>query len=92
MKPADPEADVAFQVSRWGNGLAVRLTADTARKLSVTEGDFLVGRFSPEGRLVLGAQARALAKADIRRMRQFISSQKAETPPVLSDMRKQTRY
>lgn len=91
MKAAQPGARVGLLVSKWGNSLAVRLPAESAKQLGVGEGDTLVGEIAPDGRLVLSAEARAVGKAEARRMREFLSRQKV-TAPVVADMRRGARY
>jgi antitoxin MazE len=78
-------------VARWGNSLAIRLPADGARKIGVTEGDTLIAEVSPDGRLILEREGRTLGKEETRRLRQHISRQK-QTMPVVADMREKARY
>jgi len=82
---------VGLLVAKWGNSLALRLPAASARQLGVGEGDTLIGEIAPDGRLVLSAEARAVGKAELHRMRQFLARQKP-TVPVVSDMRRGARY
>ena len=82
---------VGLVVSKWGNSLAVRLPAKSAKQLGVGEGDTLVGEMAPDGRLILSAEARAVGKTEIKRMRQFVSRQKL-TSPVVGEMRRSARY
>lgn len=82
---------VGLVVSKWGNSLAVRLPAKSAKQLGVGEGDTLLGEIAPGGRLILSAEARAVGKAEIRKMRDFVSRQKM-TAPVVGDMRRSARY
>ncbi len=82
---------IELTVSKWGNSLAVRLPAESARLIGVAEGDMLVAEVSSDGRLVLAPEGRAIGKAEVRRLRQFIGRQK-ETPPVVADMRQSARY
>jgi antitoxin MazE len=91
MKTAKSNDRVGLLVSKWGNSLAVRLPAESLKQLGVGEGDTLIGEISPEGRLVLSAEARAVGKADTKRMRQFLSRQKM-TAPVVREMRRRARY
>jgi antitoxin MazE len=91
MKAAKSGGRVGLLVSKWGNSLAVRLPAQSARQLGVGEGDTLVGEIASDGRLILSAEARAVGKAQTRRMRAFLSRQKVTTP-VVADMRRSTRY
>jgi antitoxin MazE len=78
-------------VARWGNSLAIRLPAESARKIGVTEGDRLIAEVSADGRLVLEREGRALGREQTRRLRQYISRQK-QTTPVVADMREKARY
>jgi antitoxin MazE len=78
-------------VSKWGNSLAVRLPAESAKKIGVAEGDTLIAEVSPDGRLILAPEGRVIGKAEARRLRQFVSRQK-ETAPVVADMRRKARY
>jgi len=78
-------------VSKWGNSLAVRLPAESAKRIGVGEGDTLIAEVSADGRLVLAPEGRAIGKAESRRLRQFLGRQK-ETAPVVRDMRREARY
>lgn len=78
-------------VSKWGNSLAVRLPAQSAKRIGVGEGDTLMAEVSADGRLVLAAEGRAVGKAESRRLRQFLGRQK-ETPPVILELRRSARY
>jgi antitoxin MazE len=82
---------VGLLVSKWGNSLAVRLPARSARQLGVGEGDTLVGEIAPDGRLILSAEARAIGTVEVRRMREFLARQKV-TAPVVGGMRRGARY
>ncbi len=78
-------------VSKWGNSLAVRLPAESAKRIGVGEGDTLIAEVSADGRLVLAAEGRVIGKAESRRLRQFVGRQ-TETAPVVRDMRREARY
>ena len=78
-------------VSKWGNSLAVRLPAESAKRIGVGEGDTLMAEVSADGRLVLAPEGRAIGKAESRRLRQFLGRQK-ETAPVVQAMRRSARY
>ncbi|MBX9810431.1 MAG: AbrB/MazE/SpoVT family DNA-binding domain-containing protein [Burkholderiales bacterium] len=78
-------------VSKWGNSLAVRLPAESVKRIGVGEGDTLIAEISADGRLVLAPEGRAIGKAESRRLRQFLDRQK-ETAPVVGDMRRGARY
>ena len=80
-----------LMVSKWGNSLAVRLPAESAKRIGVGEGDTLVAEVSADGRLILAPEGRAVGKAESRRLRQFLGRQK-ETAPVVGDMRRIARY
>ena len=80
-----------LMVSKWGNSLAVRLPAESAKQIGVREGDTLVAEVSFDGRLILAPEGRHIRKADARRLRQFLGRQK-ETAPVVGSMRRGARY
>jgi antitoxin MazE len=80
-----------LMVSKWGNSLAVRLPAESAKRIGVGEGDTLIAEVSADGRLVLAPEGRVIGKAEARRLRQFIGRQK-QTAPVVADMRRGARY
>lgn len=82
---------IELVVAKWGNSLAVRLPADSVKRLGVGEGDTLVGEIAPDGRMILSAEGRPVGKAEIRRMREFLECQKV-TAPVVEDMRRAARY
>ena len=91
MKAQKGGERIDLTVSKWGNSLAVRLPADSAKQLGVGEGDTLIGEIGTDGRLILSAEGRAIGKAEARRMREFIAKQN-ETAPVVADMRRGARY
>lgn len=78
-------------VSKWGNSLAVRLPAESAKQLGVGEGDTLIAEVAAGGRLILVPEGSAINRVDVRRLRQFVGRQK-ETAPVVADMRRDGRY
>ncbi|MCI4431692.1 MAG: AbrB/MazE/SpoVT family DNA-binding domain-containing protein [Burkholderiales bacterium] len=80
-----------LMVSKWGNSLALRLPAESARKMGVGEGDALIAEVSADGRLVLAPVGRAIGKTESRRLRQFLGRQK-ETAPVVGEMRRGARF
>jgi antitoxin MazE len=82
---------IELMVSKWGNSLAVRLPAESAKRIGVGEGDTLIAEVSADGRLVLAPEGRVIGKAETRRLRKFLSRQK-ETAPVVGDMRRSARY
>ena len=78
-------------ISKWGNSLAVRLPVESTKRLGVAEGDTLIAEVSPDGRLILAPEGRAIGKGEARRLRRFVSRQK-ETTPVVAGMRRGARY
>lgn len=88
---AAKRARMELTVSRWGNSLAVRLPAESAKRIGVAEGDMLVAEVLSDGRLILAPEGHAVGKANVRRLRQFLVRQK-ETPPVVAAMRRSARY
>jgi len=82
---------MALTVSKWGNSLALRLPAESAKRIGVGEGDTLIAEVSADGRLILAPEGRAIGKGESRRLRQFLVRQK-ETAPVVGDMRREARY
>jgi Growth regulator len=91
MKTTKGRERVGLLVSKWGNSLALRLPAESAKQLGVGAGDTLIGEIASDGRLVLSAEARAAGKVEVRRMREFLARQKV-TAPVVENMRRGTRY
>ena len=90
VRKANKGMRIKLIVSKWGNSLAVRLPAESARKIGVGEGDTLIAEVSSDGRLVLAPEGRAIGKAESRRLRQFLDRQK-ETTPVVGEMRRGAR-
>lgn len=82
---------VELMVSKWGNSLAVRLPAESAKRLGVAEGDTLIAEISADGRLILSPEGHAMDKTESRRLRQFLRRQK-ETSPVVGEVRRRARY
>ncbi len=88
---AQKKLRMALMVSKWGNSLAVRLPAKSAKQIGVEEGDMLIAEVSREGRLILAREGRAVGKAEARRLRRFIERQEGTTPEV-EGMRRGARY
>jgi antitoxin MazE len=84
-------ARVELVVCRWGNSLAVRLPAASARRIGVDEGDRLIAEVSPDGRLILAREAKKVDAAAIRSLRKFLAHQ-TQTASVLAKMRGRARY
>lgn len=88
--PAKPSR-VELVVSRWGNSLAVRLPAESARTIGVSAGDKLIAEISADGRLILAPERKKVGSLGTRALRRFLANQK-ETPPVVATMRRGARY
>jgi antitoxin MazE len=88
---ATKNVHLQLTVAKWGNSLAVRLPAESAKRIGVGEGDTLVAEVAPDGRLVLAPQGHAIGKVEARRLRQFLAQQ-SETTPVVERMRREARY
>lgn len=91
MKADKDRARIGFVVAKWGNSLAVRLPADSAKRIGVEEGDTLIAEIAADGRLILTPEGRAVGKTELRRMREFVERQR-ETAPVVEAMRRGARY
>ncbi|MGQ0656328.1 MAG: AbrB/MazE/SpoVT family DNA-binding domain-containing protein [Betaproteobacteria bacterium] len=91
MKGKTSGERMALLVARWGNSLAVRLPAESAKRIGVDEGDTLIAEIAADGRLTLTPEGRAIGKADLKKMREFVARQK-ETHAVVVDMRRRARY
>jgi len=84
-------ARVELVVCRWGNSLAVRLPAASAKRIGVDEGDKLIAEVSADGRLILAREGKSIDAAAIKSLRRFLAPQ-AETAPVVAKMRGRARY
>jgi antitoxin MazE len=91
MSMASKSARVELVVCRWGNSLAVRLPAGSAKRIGVDEGDKLIAEVSADGRLILAREARNVDAAAIKSLRRFLARQ-SEGAPVVSKMRGRARY
>ncbi len=91
MKSQNRTERMDFQVAKWGNSLAVRLPAESAKRLGVSDGDTLIGEIASDGRLILSAEAQPIGKQTLKRMRSFLDEQKPTTP-VVTDMRRAARF
>jgi len=88
---ATKRSRLELTVAKWGNSLAVRLPAESARQLRVGEGDTLIAEVAAGGRLILASEGSVVGKATVRGLRQFVGQQK-ETAPVVAKMRRDGRY
>lgn len=91
MKAGKRPERIDLPVAKWGNSLALRLPAESAKRLGVEEGDTLVGEIAADGRLILTPEARAVDRKAVRALRDFVRRQK-ETAPVVESMRRAARY
>ena len=89
---ADKSLQMKLIVSKWGNSLAVRLPAESVKRIGVGEGDTLIAEVWADGRLVLAPEGRVVGKAEASRLRQFLGRQKKETAAVVGEMRRGARY
>ena len=88
---ASRDARVELVVCRWGNSLAVRLPAASAKRIGVGEGDKLIAEVSPDGRLILAREGKNVDAAAIRSLRKFLAN-KPESAPVVAKVRGRARY
>ena len=88
---ATKRSRLELTVAKWGNSLAVRLPAESARQLRVGAGDTLIAEVAAGGRLMLAPEGSVVGKATVRGLRQFVGQQK-ETASVVADMRRNGRY
>ena len=82
---------IDLPVARWGNGLAVRITAQVARELDVTEGSVIQAEVVSPARLRLGA-AKAFDRAAFLAQLDELRARMPVTEPVVEQMRKDARY
>jgi len=86
-----PDSRVELIVSKWGNSLAVRLPAASARRIGVGEGDKLFAEVSSDGKLILSREGKHVDPRAVVKLRQALARQK-ETPEVVAQMRRKDRY
>ena len=82
---------IELVVSKWGNSLAVRLPAASARRIGVGEGDTLIAEISSDGKLILAREGKRVDPRAVAALRRAIAHQK-ETPEVVAHMRRRERY
>jgi antitoxin component of MazEF toxin-antitoxin module len=73
-------------VARWGNGLAVRISAQMARELNVTEGSVIQAEVVGPAQLRLASGQAFLARLD------RLHERMGMTEPVVEKMRGDDRY
>ena len=81
-----------LQVGKWGNSLAVRLPADLARQLRVTEGAALVASVDDAGAVTLRPVRPKFDKAAYLRDVRALTHGKPLTREVIREMRDDARY
>jgi antitoxin component of MazEF toxin-antitoxin module len=78
-------------VARWGNGLAVRISAQMARELNVTEGSVIQAEVVGPAQLRLASGKPFDQKAFLARLDK-LHERMAMTEPVVEKMRGDDRY
>ena len=78
-------------VARWGNGLAVRISAPVARELGVAEGSVIQAEVVGPAQLRLATAARFDREAFLERLDRLHERMPA-TDPVAQAMRRDARY
>ncbi len=78
-------------VARWGNGLAVRISAQVARELNVTEGSVIHAEVVGPAQLRLASGKPFDAKAFLERLDR-LHERMPMTGPVVEAMRGDDRY
>jgi antitoxin MazE len=81
-----------LQVGKWGNSLALRLPADLARQLHITEGALLEVSIEPTGVATLKPTRAKFDKDAYMREVRHLTEGKPITPPVIREMRDNARY
>ena len=79
-----------LQIAKWGNGLALRIPADVARRFDLHEGDTVDARLTADGALSIrqGSWNRAATASENEVARELLPLGTA----VISDMRQASRY
>jgi antitoxin MazE len=80
-----------LQVSRWGNSLAVRIPADVARDLAVTEGSVIHAEVVGPAQLRLATGKPFDRQAFLARL-EALHQHMPVTEPVVQAMRQQARF
>jgi antitoxin MazE len=78
-------------VARWGNSLAVRISAQMARELNVTEGSVIQAEVVGPAQLRLASGKPIDALAFLARLDR-LHERMAMTEPVVEQMRSDARY
>lgn len=78
-------------VGRWGNSLAVRIPADVARELDVSEGSVIHAQVVGPAQLRLASGKPFDRKAFLARLEAFHKAMPV-TQPVVEEMRRSARY
>lgn len=82
---------IDLPVARWGNGLAVRISAQMARELNVTEGSVIQAEVVGPAQLRLASAKPFDAKAFLDRLDR-LHERMPMTEPVVESMRRDARY
>ena len=88
---ATESSRIALVVSKWGNSLAVRLPAESAKRIGVREGDTLIAEVMSDGRMLLAPLGRSVGKTESNRLRRFLARQQVSAP-IVDEMRREARY
>ena len=80
-----------LRVTRWGNGLAVRLPAQMARELNITEGSNIRTEVVRPAQWRLSSARPFDAKAFLDRL-DLLHERIPMTEPVVESMRRDARY
>jgi antitoxin MazE len=83
--------DLDLHVGRWGNSLAVRIPADVARELDVTEGSVIHAQVVGPAQLRLGSGKPFDRVAFLARL-EALHRGMPVTQPVVESMRRSARY
>jgi antitoxin MazE len=80
-----------LHVSRWGNSLAVRIPADVARELDVSEGSVIQAQVVGPAQLRLASGKPFDRQAFLTRL-EALHRNMPVTQPVVEEMRRSARY
>jgi antitoxin MazE len=80
-----------LHVARWGNSLAVRIPAEVARELDVSEGSVLRAQVVGPAQLRLATGKPFDRQAFLARLEAFHKAMPV-TQPVVEEMRRSARY
>ena len=78
-------------IAKWGNSLAVRLPSDCVRQAGLREGDQVDAQVDPNGQIRLTPQ-QSFDKNDFMTRIRRLHGTRAQTEPIVEQMRKLERY